>query len=108
MKQVVEMRGVRKTFVSGWVHRVRKQALKGVDFDVPEGVLWGILGPNGAGKTTLLSILANLLKPEQGLVRPTLGHLGVQVDRSVAAAGTGSLVDAYRHDQIASPRSRGG
>ena len=69
MKQVVEMKGVRKTFVSGWVHRVRKQALKGIDFDVPEGVLWGILGPNGAGKTTLLSILANLLKPEEGIVR---------------------------------------
>ena len=69
MKQVVEMRGVRKTFVSGWFHKVRKQALKGVDFQVPEGVLWGILGPNGAGKTTLLSILANLLRPEQGLVR---------------------------------------
>ena len=69
MKKVVEMKGVRKTFVSGWVHRVRKQALKGIDFEVPEGVLWGILGPNGAGKTTLLSILSNLLKPEEGLVR---------------------------------------
>jgi ABC-2 type transport system ATP-binding protein len=69
LKKVVEMKGVRKTFVSGWVHRVRKQALKGIDFEVPEGVLWGILGPNGAGKTTLLSILANLLKPEEGFVR---------------------------------------
>lgn len=69
MRQVVEMRGVRKTFVSGWIHRIKKEALKGVDFEVPEGVLWGILGPNGAGKTTLLSILSNLLKPEQGMVR---------------------------------------
>jgi ABC-2 type transport system ATP-binding protein len=69
LKQVVEMKGVRKTFVSGWVRRVRKEALKGIDFEVPEGVLWGILGPNGAGKTTLLSILANLLKPEEGFVR---------------------------------------
>jgi ABC-2 type transport system ATP-binding protein len=65
----VEMKGVRKTFVSGWVYRIKKQALRGVDFSVPEGVLWGILGPNGAGKTTLLSILVNLLKPEEGLVR---------------------------------------
>jgi len=65
----VEMKGVRKTFVSGWLYRIKKQALRGVDLSVPEGVLWGILGPNGAGKTTLLSILVNLLKPEEGLVR---------------------------------------
>jgi ABC-2 type transport system ATP-binding protein len=60
----VEMKGVWKTFVSGWIYRIKKQALRGVDFSVPEGALWGILGPNGAGKTTLLSILANLHKPE--------------------------------------------
>jgi ABC-2 type transport system ATP-binding protein len=65
----VEVKGIRKTFVSGMVHRTRKQALKGVDFSVPQGVLWGILGPNGAGKTTLLSILANLLTPDEGMVR---------------------------------------
>jgi ABC-2 type transport system ATP-binding protein len=65
----VEMKGVWKTFRSGLVHRIRKKALRGVDFSVPEGVIWGILGPNGAGKTTMLSILANLLTPEQGLVR---------------------------------------
>jgi ABC-2 type transport system ATP-binding protein len=65
----VEMKGVRKTFISGLVSRIKKEALRGVDFSVPEGVLWGILGPNGAGKTTMLSIMANLLKPEEGLVR---------------------------------------
>jgi len=65
----VEMKGVRKTFISGLVSRIKKEALRGVDFSVPEGVFWGILGPNGAGKTTMLSILANLLKPEEGLVR---------------------------------------
>jgi ABC-2 type transport system ATP-binding protein len=65
----VEMKGVRKTFISGLVSRIKKEALRGVDFSVPEGVFWGILGPNGAGKTTMLSIMANLLKPEEGLVR---------------------------------------
>ena len=65
----VEVKGVRKIFVSGWLRRRRKEALKGVDLVVPEGAFWGILGPNGAGKTTLLSILANLLTPEEGEVR---------------------------------------
>jgi ABC-2 type transport system ATP-binding protein len=62
----IEVRGLRKTFVSGLFRRTRKEALKGVDLTVPERAFWGLLGPNGAGKTTLLSILSNLLTPEEG------------------------------------------
>jgi ABC-2 type transport system ATP-binding protein len=40
--------------------------LKGVDFDVSEGEMFGLLGPNGAGKTTLLSILACLSDASKG------------------------------------------
>jgi len=65
----VEIKGVQKSFVSGWFRKRRKEALKGVDLKVPEGSFWGILGPNGAGKTTLLSVLSNLLIPEKGEVR---------------------------------------
>ena len=65
----VEVRGLRKTFVSGFFRRKRKEALRGVDLSVPEGAFWGLLGPNGAGKTTLISILSNLLTPEEGEVR---------------------------------------
>jgi ABC-2 type transport system ATP-binding protein len=64
----VEVKGLKKTFVSSWLRRRRKEALKGLDLTVPEGAFWGILGPNGAGKTTLLSILSNLLTPEEGEV----------------------------------------
>ena len=69
MKLAIEVSGLRKTFVSGWIHRRRKEALRGVDLVVPQGALWGILGPNGAGKTTLLSILSNLVTPDAGEVR---------------------------------------
>jgi ABC-2 type transport system ATP-binding protein len=65
----VEVKGLRKTFVSGWFRKRRVEALKGVDLAVPAGAFWGILGPNGAGKTTFLSILSNLLTPEEGEVR---------------------------------------
>jgi len=65
----VEVKGLRKIFVSGYFRKTKKEALKGVDLVVPQGAFWGILGPNGAGKTTLLSILANLLTPEAGEVR---------------------------------------
>jgi ABC-2 type transport system ATP-binding protein len=69
LKFAVEVRGLRKTFTSGWFRKRKKEALKDVDLSVPEGALWGVLGPNGAGKTTLLSIVSNLLTPEEGQVR---------------------------------------
>ncbi|WFB37460.1 ABC transporter ATP-binding protein [Kiritimatiellota bacterium B12222] len=43
-------------------------ALKEISFDIPEGTILGIVGENGAGKSTLLSLLAGILKPDQGSV----------------------------------------
>ncbi len=65
----VEIKGLRKRFVSGWMRRRTNEALRGVDLRVPERAFWGILGPNGAGKTTLLCILSTLLAPDDGEVR---------------------------------------
>ena len=42
------------------------QALKGVNFSVPKGSVFGILGPNGSGKTTLLGIIMDVLKATKG------------------------------------------
>ncbi|HTT91145.1 MAG TPA: ATP-binding cassette domain-containing protein, partial [Acidimicrobiales bacterium] len=42
------------------------EALRGVDFAVPEGKVLGVLGPNGAGKTTAVRILTTLLQPSGG------------------------------------------
>jgi len=41
-------------------------AVQGVSFDVPQGEIFSLLGPNGAGKTTTLSMLATLLRPDEG------------------------------------------
>ncbi len=43
-----------------------KEALSGVDLNVPKGDFFGLLGPNGAGKTTLIRILSTLIKPTEG------------------------------------------
>jgi len=40
--------------------------LRGVDFQVKEGEIFGYLGPNGAGKTTTLRVILGLLKPTSG------------------------------------------
>ncbi|HEY8446865.1 MAG TPA: ATP-binding cassette domain-containing protein [Thermomicrobiales bacterium] len=42
------------------------QALRGLDFTVPEGTIVAVLGPNGAGKTTAVRILTTLTKPDAG------------------------------------------
>ena len=41
-------------------------AVKGIDFEVKEGEIFGFLGPNGAGKSTTISMLCTLLKPTSG------------------------------------------
>ena len=41
-------------------------ALDGIDFEVPQGTVFGLLGPNGAGKTTAVRILTTILQPDGG------------------------------------------
>ena len=57
----LRVRGLVKTFGE---HR----AVNGVDLTVPAGSFYGIVGPNGAGKTTTLSIIAGLLRSDEGTV----------------------------------------
>jgi ABC-2 type transport system ATP-binding protein len=47
---VVRVRGLRKSYGD-------HEAVKGVDFEIPRGTVFGLLGPNGAGKTTIVEIL---------------------------------------------------
>ena len=47
----------------------RVTGLDGLDLPVPEGTGLGLLGLNGAGKATAVSILATLLRPDEGSAR---------------------------------------
>lgn len=49
----VHVRGLRKSYGAF-------EAVKGVDFDIHPGEVFGLLGPNGAGKTTTVEILEGL------------------------------------------------
>ncbi|MEH6546052.1 MAG: ABC transporter ATP-binding protein [Sneathiella sp.] len=45
-----------------------KEALKGINLEVPRGSFFGLLGPNGAGKSTLINIIAGLVNKTSGTV----------------------------------------
>jgi len=49
------------------------EALRGVDFEIEEGEVFGLLGPNGAGKTTTVEILEGYRHRDAGEVS-VLGH----------------------------------
>lgn len=44
----------------------KRQVLKGVSLEIPDGTIFGMLGPNGSGKTTLFRILSTLLVAKKG------------------------------------------
>jgi ABC-2 type transport system ATP-binding protein len=64
---LIEASGLRKSYRA---KRGRKatsvEAVRGVDFSVQSGEIFGFLGPNGAGKTTTLRMLATLIRPDGG------------------------------------------
>lgn len=59
-----------KTLVVTDVHKTFGdiEAVKGVDFYVNEGEIFGLIGPNGAGKTTTLRMISTLLKLSSGSI----------------------------------------
>src|SRR3954451_7381192 len=57
---VVEVRELAKTYTGG------VEAVKGIDFDVAPGEVFGLLGPNGAGKSTTIGMLTTTIKPTAG------------------------------------------
>lgn len=58
---IVSVQNLKKNYCKGKV-----KALKGIDFTVNEGEIYGIIGPDGAGKTTLFRILTTLLIADEG------------------------------------------
>ena len=55
----IEVRGLVKNYDE-------VEAVRGVEFEVATGEVFGFLGPNGAGKTTTINMLCTLVKPTAG------------------------------------------
>jgi ABC-2 type transport system ATP-binding protein len=62
----IEVRGLRKRYGE-------HEAVRGIDFEVQRGEVFGLLGPNGAGKTTTVEILEGYRDRTEGTVA-VLGH----------------------------------
>ena len=58
----ISVKGLRKNYADF-------EAVKGIDFEVRTGEVFGLLGPNGAGKTTTVEILEGIRQRTSGEVR---------------------------------------
>jgi ABC-2 type transport system ATP-binding protein len=87
----IEVRGLTKNFDE-------VQAVRGVDFEVATGEVFGFLGPNGAGKTTTINMLCTLARPTSGQAR-VAGHDVVRerddVRRNIGLVFQDTTLDGY-------------
>src|SRR5215468_9447899 len=56
----IEVSGLKKIYAGG------VEAVKGIDFTVHPGEVFGLLGPNGAGKSTTIGMLTTTIRPSGG------------------------------------------
>src|SRR5438105_5797433 len=62
MEQSIAVAGLHKSYGDF-------EAVRGIDFEVAQGEVFGLLGPNGAGKTTTVEILEGLRPRTSGEVK---------------------------------------
>jgi ABC-2 type transport system ATP-binding protein len=79
----IEAQSLTKTYPGG------AEAVKGIDFAVEPGEVFGLLGPNGAGKSTTVGMLTTTIIPTGG--RAFVGGYDV-VEQPLLARGVSSVV----------------
>jgi len=79
---MLRIKGLAKRYPTGDL------ALKGIDFDVPDGQVMALIGPSGAGKSTVIRCINRLVEPTAGTV--TLN------DTLITGLGRGELRRARR------------
>jgi ABC-2 type transport system ATP-binding protein len=62
MNSYIEVRDLQYSFKDADI-------LKGIDFNVAEGEIFGCLGRNGSGKSTLINMMSTLMQPTEGYIR---------------------------------------
>ncbi|GAB4074010.1 daunorubicin resistance protein DrrA family ABC transporter ATP-binding protein [Barrientosiimonas marina] len=80
METIVEVNDLKKTYKD-------KEAVKGVNFSVEKGEIFGFLGPNGAGKSTTIDMLSTINKPTSGDAIINGYHVASEKDRVRGSIG---------------------
>lgn len=80
----MELLNVRKTIG-------KKEIIKGLNFTINQGEVFGFIGPNGAGKTTTIRMMVGLMNLTEGDVR-ILGK-SIQTDYKNAVREVGAIVE---------------
>ena len=72
------------------------RALQGARIEAWAGEVHGLLGENGAGKTTLLSILAGLLRPDEGDLSVSGRPAEIRSPRDARSLGIGMVHQHFK------------
>jgi ABC-2 type transport system ATP-binding protein len=72
------------------------EAVKGVNFEVADGEIFGLLGPNGAGKSTLIRMMTTLIPVTSG--KATVGGHDVSKDSDEVRRMIGVIPQAMTSD----------
>lgn len=59
VQPIVKVQGLKKSYGA-------LEAVKGLDFDIFEGEIFGLIGPDGAGKTTTFHVLGGVMEQTEG------------------------------------------
>ncbi|WBU59118.1 ABC transporter ATP-binding protein [Paracoccus albus] len=98
----IEIAGLRKTYRAAG-NAPPKEALKGIDLNIPSGSIFGLLGPNGAGKSTTINILAGLVNKTAGKV--TIWGFDQDVNPRNSRAAIGVMPQELNIDPFLTPRA---
>ncbi|MHA3976115.1 ABC transporter ATP-binding protein [Halovulum sp. GXIMD14794] len=98
----IELNGLRKTY-GGSGKSAPKEALKGIDLEIPAGSIFGLLGPNGAGKSTTINIMAGLVTKTSGTVK--IWGFDQDVNPRQSRASIGVVPQELNMDPFFTPRA---
>jgi ABC-2 type transport system ATP-binding protein len=96
-QSVISARALRKTWPGG------AEAVRGIDFEVAAGEVFGLLGPNGAGKSTTIGMLTTAITPSGGVAR--IGGFDVAAEPIAARAVSGIVFQDAVVDQALTGRT---
>ncbi|MGJ9383439.1 ATP-binding cassette domain-containing protein [Salipaludibacillus sp. CF4.18] len=90
MDNMIEVKNLTKTYK-------KVDAVKGINFDVKEGEIFGFLGPNGAGKSTTINMICTMLAPSLGSI--SINGFDVQKEKNKVRESIGIIFQENTLDE---------